>query len=56
MRNKSKTEKILIRSTKEEKERILELAKIHSMSLSDYLRFVGLNATIQVEIKCLQRN
>ena len=47
-KTKNRTEAILLRMSKEEKQQLIMLAKEQIMSLSDYLRFVGLKAKVQV--------
>ena len=42
------TEMVMIRMSKQEKEDMMNLAKRYSMSLSDYMRFTGLNSKIQI--------
>lgn len=51
MRQDTKTEVIMVRTTKQEKEKLFELAIENKMNLSDYLRFVGLKAKIEIKVK-----
>lgn len=46
--HETKSEMVMIRMSKQEKEDMMELAKRYSMSLSDYMRFTGLNSKIQI--------
>jgi len=46
----TRTTRIALRVSEQEKERIEELANEHGVSLSDYIRFVALNAIIQAPI------
>lgn len=50
MRQDTKTEVIMVRTTKQEKKELFDLAIENKMNLSDYLRFVGLKAKIKVKI------
>jgi len=43
-----KSEMVMIRMSKQEKDALMELAKRYSMSLSDYMRFTGLNSKITI--------
>ena len=47
----NKTEDIRIRVTKDEKDIIVNKAKENNMSMSNYIRLVGLNAEIKVVLK-----
>lgn len=48
-REKKKTEVIMIRTSLQEKQQLVELAKLNNMSVSDYMRIVSLNSKIKVE-------
>jgi len=46
----NRTTRIALRVSEQEKERIEKLADSYGVSLSDYIRFVALNAIIQAPI------
>lgn len=46
----AKSEMVMIRMTTDEKDRLNATAKTYDMTLSEYIRFVGLNAEIKVKL------
>lgn len=46
-----RTTAILLRLSEEEKQELMELASLQKMSLSDYLRFVGLRAKVKIDVE-----
>ena len=51
LEDEARTEIVAIRMTKQEKANLIESSRIYGLSLSDYMRFVGVNSKIQVIAK-----
>lgn len=46
----NKTEKLITRVTEDEKREVIEKANSLNMSMSDYIRFVSLNAKVEINV------